>query len=248
MAEWIAYESADAPPAEVSIDVDFDDDAQFKAAHPYAAIVTVNGFSADSEGQPDDSTAQVLYDLERQIESALNASGGALVCTVSEDSKFVLYGYVADTSNSEALRAIAVASLRIDTRTERDDAWENYGRYILRGEELEGARDVEQLGELEDSGALLDEPLDVSFYLEFESPQSLRDALPALRNAGYTVPELEGGSDNGAIVVRNLLLTPENLAAVRANLQNVIAHYDGRYDGWAIDEDELEEPDEAVLS
>jgi hypothetical protein len=248
MAEWISYESADVPPAEVSIDVDFDDDAQFKTAHPYAAIVTVSGFSGDAEGQPNDSTADVLYDLERQVESALNASGGSLVCTVSEDSKFTLYGYVADTANADALASISLSSLQVGARSERDDTWENYGRYILRGEELEAARDAEQLGELEDIGAFLDEPVDVSFYLEFDNTQSLRDALPALRNAGYTVPQFEGVIDDGMTVVRNMLLTAENLAAVRANLQHVTAPYNGRYDGWSADEDELEETDEAVVS
>jgi Regulator of ribonuclease activity B/Family of unknown function (DUF695) len=242
MAEWISYESSDEPPAEVSVDVDFDQDATFKQAHPYAAIVTISGFSASADGQPDDSTAEALYDFERQAEAALSGSGGALVCTVSEDGKFILYGYVADPSNVDALRTIVAASLAVDARSERDDAWDNYGRYVLRGEELEAARDAEQIGELEESGSLLDEPFDVSFYLEFDDNVSLRRAIPALRSAGYTVPEfILGNGDDGVCVTRELLLTPENLRSERASLQRLVAPFNGRYTGWSLDEDELEQ-------
>lgn len=242
MAEWISYESADEPPAEVSIDIDFDQDPDFRQAHPYAAIVTASGFSAGADGQPDDSVAHTLYDLEREVEARLSSPGGALVCTVSEDAKFTLYGYVADTSNVDALRAISVPELSIDVASERDDAWNYYGRYILRGEELEGARDAEQLGELEDNGALLDEPLDVTFYLEFNDNTSLRSAIPALRNAGYEVPEfIFNDSDDGMTVTTEMLLTAENLANERAKLQCVIAPFNGHYNGWSLDEDELEE-------
>ncbi len=249
VAEWISYESSDVPPAEVSIDVDFDQDSDFKATHPYAAIITVTGFTTDNDGQPDDSVADNLYDLERQFEAALDAAGGALVCTVSEDSKFTIYGYVADPSNTDALRSVSSRSLQIDVESERDDAWKNYGRYILRGEELEAARDAEQLGELEDNGALLDEPVDVSFYLEFESGKALRDAVPGLRAGGYTVPEfIEEPVDDGMTVMREMLLTTETLAAERASIQRLIAPYKGRYNGWSADEDDLEESDEPVVT
>ncbi len=242
MAEWISYESADEPPAEVSIDIDFDDDAQFRQAHPYAAVVTVSGFSAGTDGQPDESIADRLYDVEREVEAALTSSGGALVCTVSEDAKFTLYGYVADPSNVDGLRTITAAALSIDAKSERDDAWDYYGRYILRGEELEAARDAEQLGELEENGALLDEPLDVMFYLEFDNNASLRSAIPALRSAGYDVPEfILDDADDGMTVTTEMLLTPENLASERAKLLRAIAPFNGRYNGWSMDEDELEE-------
>lgn len=244
MAEWISYESADVPPAEVSFDVDFDEDDAFKSAHPYAAIATVSGFPADENGQPDDSVADVLYDLERDFETAIDAAGGALVCTVSEDSTFTLYGYVADFSAIDSLHSLSAPSLTIDVQSQRDDTWQLYGRYVLRGDELEGARDAEQLAELEDRGALLDEPVDVAFYLEFDNGQMLRAAIPVLRDAGYMVPEfIANHADDGMSVARDIVLTTVNLAAERANLQRLIAPYNGQYDGWSVDEDALDEPE-----
>lgn len=244
MAEWISYESADEPPAEVSIDVDFDEDAEFKKAHPYAAIVTVSGFPTGSDGQPDDATANALYEMESGIEAALNASGGVLAMTVSEDAKFTLYGYVEDASNVDLLRTVTQPSLSVDVQSERDDAWANYERYILRGEELEQARDAEQLEQLDEAGALLDEPVEVSFYLEFESSDGLRDALPQLRSAGYNVPEIsaEYFSDEGMTVSREMVLSPESLSAERAKIDAIIEQHGGAYDGWAVDEDVVEEP------
>src|SRR5215472_4519701 len=99
MAEWISYESADVPVAEVSIDVDFDEDPDFKTTHSYAAIVTVSGYAAATDGQPDDATADALYEVESGIEAALNATGGALAVTVTEHGTFTLIGYVAELSH-----------------------------------------------------------------------------------------------------------------------------------------------------
>jgi regulator of RNase E activity RraB len=244
MAEWISYESADAPPAEISIDVDFDEDDEFRETHPHAAIVTVSGFRAGGDGQPDDQTADALYELESGIEAALNASGGALVCTVTEGAKFTLYGYVEEASNLEMLRSVSQPALKIDIRGERDDAWKFYDEYILRGEELEEARDAEQLEQLEEAGADLDAPVVVSFYIEFPSNDRLRDALPPLQKAGYTVPEIsaEFFSDEGVTVAREIVLTLENLMSERTKINAIVAPFEGQYDGWGVDEDVVEEP------
>lgn len=244
MAEWISYESADEPPSEISIDIDFDEDEEFKSTHPFAAIVTVTGFQAGTDGQPDDKTSDALYEVESGIEAALHASGGVLAVTVSEKGAFKLYGYVEQSSHVDLVRSVRAATLAIDVRAERDDAWTYYGRYILRGEELEQARDAEQLEQLEETGALLDQPVEVSFYLEFDNSDGLRDALPQLRGLGYTVPEIseEYFSDEGMTVAREMLLTPENLASERAKIAAVITQHGGRYDGWAVDEEVVEEP------
>lgn len=244
MAEWISYESEDEPPAEISIDVDFDEDEDFKAAHSYAAIVTVTGFRPDAGGQPDDGAADVLYQVESGIEAALNASGGALSVTASHAGSFTLLGYVQNESDVELLRAIKQPSLSIDVRSERDVDWSNYERYILRGEELEEARDAEQLDQLEESGALLDEPVEVSFYLQFDDSDGVRDALPKLRAAGYTVPQIseEYFADEGMTVAREIVLTAENLKTQRATIATIVESDGGRYDGWGVDEDVVEEP------
>lgn len=235
MAEWISYESADEPPAEVSVDVDFDDDEEFKSAHPVAAIVTVTGFDAGRDGRPDDHTADALYDVESGVEAALNASGGVLAATVTQGATFTLYGYVADVSEAELLRSVRPPSLTVDVRAARDDAWSHYERYVLRDEELEEARDADQLEQLEETGELRDEPVEVSFYLEFNSNDGLREALPKLRAAGYNVPEIsqEYFSDEGTTVSRELVLTPEILSAERAKLATLITPHAGRYDGWS---------------
>ena len=227
MAEWVSYESADQPPAEISFDVDFDEDDEFKQSHPYAAIVTASG----------DSDA--LFDIGNGIEAALNATGGALVAIVAENGTATLYGYVEDPSQVELARAVTHAGFNIDVRTERDDAWRYYERCVLRGEELERARDVEQLEELREVGASLDAPVDVTFYLEFVSTEALRDALPDLNAAGYAVPEIsqEFFSDEGITVVREMILTLENLIAERAKLSTIATDHGGHYDGWSIDEE-----------
>ena len=243
MAEWISYESADEPPAEVSIDVDFDEDPDFKSAHPYAAIVTVSGFTVGSDGQPDDATSDALYEVESGIEAALNATGGALAVTVTEDGAFTLYGYVEDASHVDLLRSVSHQVLKIDVMSQRDDKWSDYERFILRGEELEQARDVEQIEQLEETGAELDQPVEVFFYLEFESSDDLRDALPKLGQAGYTVPEIsdEYFGDEGLTVTREIVLSTESLSAERAKINAIIGPMNGRYDGWAVDEDVVEE-------
>jgi hypothetical protein len=238
MAEFLSYESGDAVPAEVSFDADFLDDAEFRGAHPFAVIAEIRGFAADEDGQPGDDVADALYDVESAIESAVNAAGGALVATATEEGVFTIVCYAATGSVSDAVRAAAGKAFAVDVHVERDDSWSEYERYALRGEELEGARDAAQIEQLAEEGADLHRDYAVLFDVQFPEPQRVPDAAAALEAAAFTSGVFE--EDGGGIVVECVIpLTLESLKNARTRIIGAIAPFGGRYEGWGIDDEEM---------
>ena len=233
--EWFSYETADEPASEVSIDVDFDADPDFRAKHPIAVVVTIRGFAADSGGQPNDDQAAALYDLELAVENTLEANDAALVCTISGGGSFVLCGYAADSSAENAMRSVVTPTpFAIDVRSENDAAWSRYEAYILRGEELEEARDADQidqiLGSEEDDNATYE----IDFSLEFDTIEGLKASIPAIEAAGFEVhgeTEYED-SEPQLWATRVLELDVDVLKAARAQLEQIIAPNGGHYEGW----------------
>jgi hypothetical protein len=245
MADWIPYETSDNPSLEVSVDVDFADDATFRKAHPNLLTITASAFSTDPDGQPTDSSAQALFSLEQQLEAVCDEHDAAAVCTVSGAAGYTIYAYAAGTEAAEALRSRVTGSqIAIDVQSQRDDAWSTYERYVLRGEALEEARDNDQIAQMDEAGEDLTQEFDVIF--DCEVPEGKEDAaLRALVAAGF---ETEEESYDGVVEAsRAMLVTPENLKAARADIMRAITPLGGTYEGWGIDptadEDEPDDED-----
>jgi hypothetical protein len=243
MADWIAYETSDTPSLEISVDVDFADDDSFRKTHPNLLTITASQFAIDPDGQPTDGSAQALFSLEQQLEAVCDEHDAAAACTVSGAGSYTIYAYAADTEAANALRArIAGLQIPVDVQSQRDDAWATYERYVLRGEELEEARDNDQIAQMDEAGEDLSEEFHVVF--DCEIPEGKEDAaLRALANAGF---DTEEESYDGVVEAgRTMLVTPENLKAARADIMRIIAPFGGTYEGWGIDPDAgQEEPDD----
>lgn len=237
MAEWISYESADSPPAEVSIDVDLATDQAFRNAHPYALTVTVRGFRAERDGLPSDEVSEALYAIESRIESALDSNDAALACTVSGEGAFTLIGY-ARTSAIDALVREAIGSTRFNVAIDvtSDASWSSYENYALTGDELEEARDAEQLDQLEDAGDNLSLKREVDFAVSFNDAKNAARASAALRETGFVVPPAEFLDGATAYdVSRTMALSPELLDAQRKAIVTTIEPFGGTYRGWSAD-------------
>ncbi|HEX8805627.1 MAG TPA: DUF695 domain-containing protein [Candidatus Aquilonibacter sp.] len=245
MADWIAYETSDTPSLEVSVDVDYDEDDTFRKAHPNLLIISASQFATDPDGQPTDGSAQALFSLEQQLEAICDEHDAATVCTVSGAGSYKIYVYAAGAEAADALRArVAGLQITVDVQSERDDAWTTYERYVLRGEELEEARDNDQIAQMDEAGEDLSAEFEVVF--DCEIPEGKEDAaLRALAAAGFDVEE---ESYDGVVEAsRSMLVTPENLKAARAEIVRAIAPLGGTYEGWGINpetEDETEKDEE----
>jgi hypothetical protein len=243
MADWIPYETSDTPSLEVSVDVDFADDDAFRKAHPNLLTILASGFATDPDGQPTDANAQALFNLEQQLEAVCDEHDAAAVCTVSGAGSYTIYAYAAGGEAAPALQErVAGLQIGITIKSERDDAWATYERYVLRGEELEEARDNDQIAQMDEAGEDLTQEFDVLF--DCEIPEGKEEAaLEALRNAGF---DTEEESYDGVIEAsRAMLVTPENLKAARADIVRVIKPLGGTYEGWGIDPDiDEDEPDD----
>jgi Regulator of ribonuclease activity B/Family of unknown function (DUF695) len=235
MADWIPYETSDTPSLEVSVDVDFADDDTFRKAHPNLLTITASGFAIDSDGQPADGSAQALFGLEQQLETVCEEHDAAAVCTLSGAGSYKIYVYAAGNEAAEALRErVAGLQLAVDIQSGRDEAWAAYERYVLRGEELEDARDNDQIAQMDEAGEDLTRAFEVVFDCEIPEGKEAA-ALQALRNAGFATEE---ESYDGVIEAsRAMLVTPENLKAARAGILRVISPFGGSYEGWGIDPD-----------
>ena len=236
MSEWISYETGDASPEEVSFDAELDD-AAFREARPYALSITLRGFPVDTDGQPDDDASERLYEIETRIESALTKSGASLACTVSGNGALVLYAYAPDAHAETSLAAAAQdAAYPCSVTGERDPDWRAYERYALRGDELEQARDAEQLNQRVEIGDDLSEPREVDFAISFATSGDAARAIEPLRHARFSVPPLEyleGATTFDA--TRRIALSPESLHAARSDLTRAIATCGGTYRGWSAD-------------
>lgn len=240
MADWIPYETSDTPSLEVSVDVDFAEDDTFRKAHPNLLTITASAFATDSDGQPTDASAQALFSLEQQLEAVCDEHDAAAVCTVSGAGSYKIYVYAAGTEAAEALRErVAGLQIAIDIQSQRDDAWATYERYVLRGEELEEARDNDQIAQMDEAGEDLTQEFDVVFDCEVPEGKEAA-ALQALRSAGF---DTEEESYDGVIEAsRSMRVTPPNLKAARTQIVSAIKPLGGTYEGWGIDPD----ADEAV--
>lgn len=236
MSEWIPYETSDAPSLEVSIDVDFDGDNDFKKSHRYLIRVSITHFATDPAGQPTEGAAEELFDLEQRLETACEENDAESVCTVSGSGKYEIFIYAAGMEAAAALKEdAAAASFSIDVTVDRDDAWKAYDRYILRGEKLEDARDADQIAQMDEAGEDLTQEFDVTFDCEV-SEESESAATRALNDAGFeTPPEVYDGV---IPATRTMLVTVENLKAARTQIERAIAPFGGTYEGWGIDPDE----------
>ena len=235
MADWIPYETSDTPSLEVSVDVDFADDDTFRKAHPILLTISASAFATDPDGQPTDANAQALFSLEQQLEAVCDEHDAAAVCTVSGAGSYTIYVYAAGDEAASALRErIAGLQITIDVRSERDDTWKMYERYVLRGEELEEARDNDQIAQMDEAGEDLTQRFDVVFDCEIPDGRE-EAALQALRGAGFATEE---ESYDGVVEAsRAMIVTPENLKAARADIVRAISPLGGTYEGWGIDPD-----------
>ena len=235
MADWIPYETSDTPSLEVSVDVDFAEDDSFRKGHPNLLTITASAFPTDPEGQPTDASAQALFSLEQQLETVCDEHDAAAVCTVSGAGSYKIYVYAAGNEAGEALReGVAGLQIAIDIQSARDDAWAAYERYVLRGEELEEARDNDQIAQMDEAGEDLTQQFDVVFDCEIPEGKEAA-ALQALRNAGF---DTEEESYDGVIEAsRSMLVTQANLKATRAQILSSIKPFGGTYEGWGIDPD-----------
>jgi Family of unknown function (DUF695)/Regulator of ribonuclease activity B len=242
MSEWIPYETGDAPSLEVSIDVDFDGDDDFKKTHPFLVRVSITHFAIDDGGQPTEAAAEELFDLEQRLESACEESDAESVCTISGSGKYEILIYAAGMDAAAALKEdAATASFSIDVTVDRDDAWKAYDRYILRGEKLEDARDADQIAQMDEAGEDLTQEFDVTFDCEV-SEGSESAAARALNDIGFETPR--DVYDGVIPATRTMLVTVENLKAARTQIARAIAPFSGTYEGWGIDPDEAEDEED----
>ncbi|HTU69232.1 MAG TPA: DUF695 domain-containing protein [Candidatus Baltobacteraceae bacterium] len=246
MSEWIPYATSDDPSTEVSIDVDFDGEREFQRSHPYLVTLAITKFATDGDGQPTDAAASEIFELEGRLEAAGEEHDAEPVCTVSRSGTYEIYSYAADAAAADGLKAAAAGtSLRVDVRVERDAAWTTYERYILRGEELEEARDADQIAQMDEAGEDLTRRYEIIFDCEVPA-ESVRAAMRALQSAGFSTSEEDEEFETVVEAGRTMLLTPQNLKAARAEIEGVITPLGGTYEGWGInpDDDELDEDED----
>jgi len=238
MADWIPYETSDNPSLEVSIDVDYADDDSFRKSHPYLLTVTASRFPTDDDGQPTDASAQALFALEQQLESVCDEHDAATVCTVSGTGTYEIYAYASGPDAGTALHdQVNGLTIGVDVTSRREDDWATYERYALRGEELEDARDSDQIAQMDEAGEDLDEPFLVVFDVDVPEGKEAA-ASKALASAGFGVSEEPYDSDTVIEASRSMLVTPGNLKAARTEILRTIAPFGGTYEGWGIDPDE----------
>jgi hypothetical protein len=236
MPEWISYDQE--PAGAISFDAELLDEAEFRTANPIAITVTVSGFEADSNGQPTDAASDALFAYEQALEAALAENESDLVATVSEPNTFMLLAYAASDSAAAIARGVK-CPYTADVQSASDTAWSKYEELALRGEELEEARDDEQIAQLEEEGFEQGEELTIFFALSFADEQKLAGASRALELAGFEAPQVEEFNELQA--AKRIALAPDEIKAARNALLAIIKPFDGNYEGWGIDEDE-EEP------
>jgi len=238
MADWIPYETSDNPSLEVSVDVDFADDDPFRKTHPFLLTVTASRFAADADGQPTDASAQALFTLEQQLESVCDEHDAATVCTVSGTGKYEIYAYAGGPEAAAALgERVRGLAIDVDVSSRREDSWATYERFVLHGDELEEARDNDQIAQMDEAGEDLDEPFLVVFDVDVPEGKEAA-ATKALASAGFDVSEEPYDTDTVIEASRSMLVTTENLKAARTDIMRAIAPFGGTYEGWGIDPDE----------
>lgn len=204
-------------------DAELLDDQEYRSAYPTALIITVTGFDTDAQGEPTDLAAQALFGYEQALETALDEHDCEIVVTVSDPNTYIILGYTASPEAESAARAVA-CPFKADVRTEHDESWKHYEEYALRGEELEEARDDEQISQLVDEG--IEEGEEVTLVFDVFLPEHDEENLP---------------TDVEDVLAQTVKLTPDAVKAARQKVQAAIKKYNGVYEGWGVDEDD-EEP------
>ena len=221
MPEWISYDQESA--GAVMFDAELLDDQEYRSAYPTALIITVTGFETDADGDPTDLAAQSLFGYEQALEAALGEHDCDIVVTVSDPSTYTILAYTDSSDVEGAARAVA-CPFKVDIRTESDASWSHYEKYALHGDELEEARDDEQISQLVDEG--IEEGEEITLVFDVFLPEHDEENLP---------PEVEN------VLVQEVRLTPEAVKAARQKVQAAIKPFNGVYEGWGVDEDD-EEP------
>ena len=223
MPEWISYDQESA--GAVMFDAELLDDQEYRSAYPTALIITVTGFESDADGDPTDLAAQALFGYEQALEAALEEHDCDIVVTVSDPSKYTILAYT-DSSEAEATARSVACPFKAEIRSESDAKWNHYEQYALRGEELEEARDDEQISQLIDEGIEEGEEITLVFDVFLPDHEDDTENFP---------PEVEN------VLVQSVRLTPEAVKAARQKVQAAIKPFNGIYEGWGVDEDD-EEP------
>ncbi len=236
MPEWISYDQE--PAGAISFDAELLDETDFRTANPVAITVKVSGFEADSNGQPTDKASDALFAYEQALESALAENDSDLVATVTEPNSFMLLAYAESEKAATIARGVK-CPYAADVQSESDASWSKFEELALRGDELEEARDDEQIAQLEEEGFEPGEEITIFFALSFPNGESVARAAKALELAGYEAPHVEEFNELQA--ARRVALAPDAIKAARNALLSIIKPFDGNYEGWGVDEDEEEE-------
>jgi len=249
MAEWIPYEHPGDATLEVSIDVDFDDDAAYRSAHPFAVTVTLAGFLLDDGGQPDGTVVDQLYELEQRVDAACEANDAAMACTLSGDGRYRMVAYASSQSIDVPVReALEGSPFRSEVRIDRDDKWTTYETYVLRGDDLEHARDADLIEQLYEAGEDVTASCQVVFEWEIPDQSRLSAATRAIIAAGYGGPETSDSTEpvqhfdeDVEFVVDcyvTMALSADGLAAERKKQAALLGPFGARYLDWELAFDE----------
>jgi regulator of RNase E activity RraB len=236
MPEWISYDQD--PAGAISFDAELLDEAEFRTANPIAVTIKVSGFEADSNGQPTDAASDALFAYEQALESALAENESDLVATVTEPNTFMLLAYAASNNAATVARGVK-CPYPADVQSDTDTSWSKYEELALRGEELEEARDDEQIAQLEEEGFEQGDEITVFFALSFPDEEKLAGASRALELAGFEAPQVEEFNELQA--AKRVALAPDEIKAARTQLMSIVKPFGATYDGWGIDEDEEDE-------
>jgi hypothetical protein len=238
-SEWLSYDDNDAAGAPAVVDFDAALEGAERPAYAHRIDLTVRGFTPDADGLPVDAAEDQLYGVERQLE-ALLGDGGVIAVSVASGGSFTWHAYARDASHDADLESAARESGLATSLSGADDPqWQTYARYALVGEELECARDCEQLEELSNEGVDLSVPREIDFDYEFPDPQSAAAAYEAFTDEDDDRDRI-GGHVDGDVTIhvpRVVVPTPDAIRLARIELNALFVSRGGTYAGWGMDPD-----------
>jgi hypothetical protein len=139
--------------------------------------------------------------------------------------------WLEDWENSERSRTDRFA---FETTVSTDFDWDTYRRLFRETERA--CSDVETLKKIEDSGANLDDPIDLDWYFYFPSAEKSRVASDSFTEHGYTM-QLDHSFESGEWLVTASLHVRIDLRYIihmSAMLDSVASEFGGRFDGWGV--------------
>ncbi|HTU83210.1 MAG TPA: DUF695 domain-containing protein [Candidatus Acidoferrales bacterium] len=238
MSEWLSYTRDEGgAPAVVDFNAELDD-RDVRAQCATCISLVLSGYQCDAGGMPTDSVDDELYALERRLEDALDARGGVLAATLAQKGTYEFLAYApADLSQACADLARAAGFAVASYAAADDPQWTRYARLALSGDELEDARDREQLEELETAGEDLERAREIFFDFDFPDGERAEAARTAF--GGGTI-EAAGATDDEGTEVQTVFVAVPTLEAVRAErtrLSAIALRFGGVYRGWGTDPD-----------